>query len=544
MISNFDNFDNFLEEGKVTVKRRYTENYPSKHVYSGAKIRNSVLSAIKDGVVTKEEFQKILDEAGASRVWKYKYEHFFDINEDGIKLSTKGLRICTVEKIEEASTSIAQQRLMGIAYALKMGEIEPEDASDEAKDLAKNLTVQQLKDFASTKHKGLPYKKENESVIPAEIPGMGEVSLPGNPGTTTNFDNQKVGSGDIPLPITNKKKKTIYMVNNKIMKLIPESFEEFKQSLIVEAFNSSILQSLSQNPKGNIGKKFFDTLSKMGIAISDVTNNQILEITPAEAKKYTASFPNAILIYYSTTKKENPYAGRDAYSSREIGADVPLAVVKGKLYMGLAYDKWASKNSKAEYKLVPQKDGTILGLSDKDGGSYGSGLTSLDKMASVSDIVYVINPAGGVAPSSTEKRLDRSQSRKGAIAFINDKDFKSANMARYNSILADQASKLPLDKDVVDAIDTVASYIKDAISTDAKTKYGEVLVGLDPRGREIKMRDVSNALEYLLDDFERYSNAMNQSKEDGSKYYAEQSKQYAKSIVDQIRKIKNKDLAF
>lgn len=532
MISNFDDF---LEEGKVTVKRRYTENYPSKHVYSGAKIRNSVLSAIKDGVVTKEEFQKILDEAGASRVWKYKYEHFFDINEDGIKLSTKGLRICPVEKIEEASTSIAQQRLMGIAYALKTGEIDPEDASDEAKDLAQNLTVKQLKDFASTKHKGLPYKKENESITPAEIHGMGSVSLPGNPGTTTSFDNQKVGSGDIPIPITNKKKI-------KIMKLIPESFEEFKQSLIVEAFNSSILQSLSQNPKGNIGKKFFDTLSKMGIAISDVTDDQILEITPAEAKKYTASFPNAILIYYSTTQKENPYAGRDAYGeAKVIGADVPLAVVKDKLYMGLAYDKWASKNSKAEYKLVKAADGTSLGIQHKDGSSYSSGLTSLDKMASVSDVVYVIIPT--VTPSSTEKRLDRSKSRQGATAYINDKDFKSANMARYNSILADQASKLPLDKDVADAIDIVATYIKDAITSDAQTKYGEILVGLDPRGREIRMSSVAYAMKNLLDDFERYSQAMKNSKEEGSKYYAEQSKQYAKSIVDGIRKIKNKDLA-
>lgn len=171
MISNFKDF---LSEGKVTVKRRYTENHPSKHVYSGAKIRNAVLSAIKDGVVTEEEFQKILDEAGASRIWKYKYEHLFDVNEDGVKLSSKGLKLCPAEKIEEASTSIAQQRLMGMAYALKTGEMDPEDASDEVKDLANSMTTQQLKDFASTKHKGLPKKKLEEihkqAHTPHEVP--------------------------------------------------------------------------------------------------------------------------------------------------------------------------------------------------------------------------------------------------------------------------------------------------------------------------------------------------------------------------------------
>ena len=45
-----------------------------------------------------------------------------------------------------------QQRLMGMAYSLKKGEMDPKDASQKVKDLAKNMTLKQLKDFASTKH--------------------------------------------------------------------------------------------------------------------------------------------------------------------------------------------------------------------------------------------------------------------------------------------------------------------------------------------------------------------------------------------------------
>jgi len=529
-------FNDFLGEGKVRVKRRYTENYPSKHVYSGASIRNAVLSAIKDGVVTEEEFQKILDEAGASRIWKYKYSHFFDVNEEGVRLSSKGLKLCPAEKVEEASTSIAQQRLMGMAYALKTGDMDPEDASDEVKDLARSMTTQQLKDFASTKHKGLPYKKENESLTLSEVPGMGDVKLPGNPGATTDFDNQQAGSGDIPFPIPNKK-KTI-----KIMKLIPESFEEFKESLITEAFNSSILQNLTKG-RSDLNKKFFDALSKMGIAASDIEDDQIIELTPDDAKKYTKQNPSAILIYYSTTEKPNPFAGSGAWSdSKTTPAATPLAIVKDKLFMGLKFDRW-SKSTKPEYSMVPMKSaGSSVGV-DKSGGTYGSGLTTLDKMAAVSDVVYAIDPTR--VPSSSSTRSGRSSARSGAAAYISDKDFKAQNKARYDAILADKASKLPIDKEVGEAIDILTSHIKDAISLGAKTRYGEILIGTDPKGREIKISDASNIMRNLLDDFGRYVDYVNQSStEEGRRYYEAESKKYAKSITDRLRKIKNKDYAW
>lgn len=64
------------------------------------------------------------------------------------------------KQLEEKSTSQVQQKLMGMAYAYKKGDLE--DASDEVKDLAKGMTLKQLKDFAATKHDGLPYRKGEE----------------------------------------------------------------------------------------------------------------------------------------------------------------------------------------------------------------------------------------------------------------------------------------------------------------------------------------------------------------------------------------------
>lgn len=58
--------------------------------------------------------------------------------------------------------SVAQQQLMGMAYALKKGDMKPEDASEEVKKLADEMSIEQLKDYAETKHEGLPAKKESD----------------------------------------------------------------------------------------------------------------------------------------------------------------------------------------------------------------------------------------------------------------------------------------------------------------------------------------------------------------------------------------------
>jgi hypothetical protein len=69
------------------------------------------------------------------------------------------------------ATSKAQQRLMGMAYALKKGDMKPEDASQEVKDLADSMTLKQLKDYAETKHEGLPDHVE-ESDVNEWLPGV------------------------------------------------------------------------------------------------------------------------------------------------------------------------------------------------------------------------------------------------------------------------------------------------------------------------------------------------------------------------------------
>ena len=60
------------------------------------------------------------------------------------------------------AVSKAQQKLMGMAYALKKGEMKKSEASQEVQDLADSMTLKQLKDFAETPHKDLPERKAKE----------------------------------------------------------------------------------------------------------------------------------------------------------------------------------------------------------------------------------------------------------------------------------------------------------------------------------------------------------------------------------------------
>jgi hypothetical protein len=70
------------------------------------------------------------------------------------------------EELEEKSDSKSQQRLMGQVYGIKSGELKPSDLNPEYKDkilkIADSISLKDAKDFAETKHKGIP-EKVNES---------------------------------------------------------------------------------------------------------------------------------------------------------------------------------------------------------------------------------------------------------------------------------------------------------------------------------------------------------------------------------------------
>jgi len=162
--------------------------------------------------------------------------------------------------------SIAQQRLMAQAYALKRGDLNLSDIDpeyrDEIRDLSQNMTTKQLRDFAATAHKGLPNKVEKTSedtmVTPANINGIGPLTMPDSPGGSYSFANSRPGSGDIPSSGIRKKTKT-KMKHVKLFEEFVAYVNEGRRNPLVEsildALENTILRMLNEIEDAYIKKE-------------------------------------------------------------------------------------------------------------------------------------------------------------------------------------------------------------------------------------------------------------------------------------------------
>ena len=83
---------------------------------------------------------------------------FYDKVTKKTKPSVVGMTHEEVEQIDEKALSKQQQKFMGMVYAVKKGDMAA--PSPEVAKAAAGMTKKQAKDFAKTKHKGLPQKKE------------------------------------------------------------------------------------------------------------------------------------------------------------------------------------------------------------------------------------------------------------------------------------------------------------------------------------------------------------------------------------------------
>lgn len=96
------------------------------------------------------------------------------------------------------ATSKQQQKLMGIVHAIQKGDADPKDFSKGARQMAKDMKPGDVKDFASTSHKGLPDKKEAikekiRSIVREKM--MKEMNVTGNvQGYQTPYAFDKPGS--------------------------------------------------------------------------------------------------------------------------------------------------------------------------------------------------------------------------------------------------------------------------------------------------------------------------------------------------------------
>ena len=68
-------------------------------------------------------------------------------------------------EVNEKAVSKQQQKIMGLALSVKRGDTPKSKVSKKVQDMSKEMSKKDLKDFASTKHKGLPKKAEKKADV-------------------------------------------------------------------------------------------------------------------------------------------------------------------------------------------------------------------------------------------------------------------------------------------------------------------------------------------------------------------------------------------
>jgi ElaB/YqjD/DUF883 family membrane-anchored ribosome-binding protein len=501
--------ESVANEGRhITLKRQYTGNHPATTVGKIAAVRNKVLEAIKDGKIPQEQFEKIVSEiSNNSKRWTKNNSKYFTISEDGVSLSGFGKKVLSSITVNEADFKEFPKGYNPEIWV--PGNFDKAISKYSNAKLTRKIVLDAAKKWDVTPEDAINYVEFGWHVDLSE---------------------------NININI-NMKTKFIY-----------ESFSEFigalneSNEILNEAFASTKLASLltgaNAMPK-DLPAAFYN-MSKL--ALDKIQDIDILEMTPDQAKKEKRT--KAIYLYFTTNEKENPYAGsRSGAANALIPSNTLLAITDGSNeWMNTEWTrKFTSKSSKT---LKTTKRDDSAGFS-KSGASdqYGTGISSMKQVAELADRAYCLDLTILQARYSTQNLKDeRDAARKGATAFMNDKEFKAENKARYNDILATKASSMPMDSVVSGAIDTLSLQIKNAIAKGEKGRYGDLLIGLDPRGKEVKLSDASNLMRNILDTYSRYvGDVANDEKEKAAgytgNYYAGSLKNHAKDIQDNVKKI-------
>ena len=315
----------------------------------------------------------------------------------------------------------------------------------------------------------------------------------------------------------------------------------FEGEEINEAFKSAKLQQLFSTKQGsNYGGRPIKDLPKAfygmtNIALDKVEDGDLIDMAdPKEAHVLDKAGKGRYVVFYIVDQpKDNRYAPTEGYGTIPAGI---IAVVKNNNFQGLSWDR-NYRRADGRRSMGPVDPGDSIGISKKYKGWDGTGLYNAKRISDVADRAVMIDiTALQDKYSTTNKRADRAAAKKGAIAFKNDVDFKKENKKRYKEILADKASKLPLDAMVNDAIDMLSAQIKSGLEL-GNTINGELVLGQDPKGRQVRVRDAAGHMSNILDNYSNYVRYSNEAKDSVSDYYAEQVKQHAKNIKDGIDKI-------
>lgn len=492
----FESFEDFvnngydkIDEGKIVLKRQYGANAAVTTIKE-TKVRNKVLAALKDGQLSHEDFKTIINEFSAdSKKWLNRNARYFSVSEEGVTLSSYGSKV--LSHINE-SEEVNEAKEFSFTF----------DYNTDEDDIAYIQNVLKKAGVNATAEAGL----DSEEMV---VKAANAIEL------------------------------------RKAKKAIEADGFEINESVINEALKSSILASLvdmKYAPKDFLQYVYGYTK----IALDQIEDADILSMDPSRAYKRKAG--RELVFYVVTNAKENPYADSSAWSDeKNLKPNTILGVASGQNeFMGAA---WSGRGYTQDRKKMMAKSDQGVGINKNYRGYGASGLYNVKRIAELADIAYVIDIDALQARLSTNTiSNNRAEARRGAVALLDPKKIKDENIARYRAIIAKRLTDgdKTIDKMIEKAIEDGTDLIKNAIKTKKIGQYGDIIAGIDPRDREVKLSDVANWLRGIMDDYARFTSAEENSKKDdySGSYYERELKQYALSIKERVAKFEKMDIGW
>jgi len=349
-----------------------------------------------------------------------------------------------------------------------------------------------------------------------------------------------------------------------VKKLKKAKFSKYRatESLeLNEALASSKLRGLIDIKRG--GKELIKGIYGLAkIALDKVTDDMIISNSnPVEVYKKAKTFGNVIVFWISRNEKENEYAPSSGRYVEMIPGNCLLAVSNGRNEMFQNDSIWTrnddtigGKKSTRILRNMGKYPGSkdTVGVNKSHNQYSGTGLGNIKRIAEMSDECYIINlDALRDSLSTNDKTSTRAEARSGATALTNPKKIKEDNLTRYNDILAKRADNPDkIDKKVKEIIEDAHQFLMAGLAKKELGNYNELTIGKDPKGREIRPRDLNNYISNILSDYQGYVSAyVNMKTEEeqygkASSYYMRDAKRKALELKQRIAKWDNKNIVW
>ena len=328
-----------------------------------------------------------------------------------------------------------------------------------------------------------------------------------------------------------------------------------------EALASSKLRGLIDIKKG--GKELIKGIYGLAkVALDKVTDDMIISNSnQVEDYKKAKTFGNVIVFWISRNEKENEYAPSSGRYVEMIPGNCLLAVSNGKNEMFQNDSIWnrnsdtiGGKKNTRRLKNMGKYPGSkdTVGVNKSHNQYSGTGLGNIKRIAEMSDECYIINLDTLRASLSTDDKTSaRAEAKSGATALTNPKKIKEDNLTRYNDILAKKADNPDkIDKKVKEIIEDAHQFLMAGLAKKELGNYNELTIGKDPKGREIRPRDLTNYIANILSDYQGYVSAyVNMKTEEekfgsSSSWYMRDAKRKALELKQRMAKWDNKNIVW